>query len=247
MTSRQPLLPPALLLSALLLIATVSGCSRMAPAPKPAPAVAPPAAATAVVAAGSASPTGDESATAQAASAENAAYLQRRRKDPPVIGGCEERCETPERAVNHLFDAFTTRDREALRRSFEWSILVVDGKAHGERWAGMWAQVREHEARKADIDRWLSQWTIWLDQLADPADLARSRVSGLTLKPLPGRTDVVEMTFRHPRLKQPRGENIWRFELTRRGWEWLISRIDHEPGRNPPTPPPVGSPSPGRL
>ncbi len=231
----------------LTLAALLLACGREPSAPTsptPTPSVASPAAVSPVSAPEAVS--GSE-AIQQAATDENTAYLQRRRKDPPVIGGCEERCETPELAVGHLFDALGRRDHEALRRSFDWSILLVDGEAHGERWAGMWARVQEHEARSKGIEAWLKGWIGWLDQLADGESLVRARVNGVIIKPLPGRTDVVEMTFNHPRLKQPRGEPIWRFELTRRGWEWLISRIDHEPGRRKHRTPPAGSPSPGRL
>ena len=145
----------------LALAALLLACGRKADpsagTPKtPAVATTLPAAASPVASANAVSGTSDPHK--QAAKEENAAYLQRRRREPPVIGGCEERCETPDRAVGHLFDALTTRDLEALRRSFDWSILRVDGKAHGDRWAGMWARVQEHEARKADIERWLTGW-----------------------------------------------------------------------------------------
>lgn len=186
-------------------------------------------------------------ATATAAQHENAAYLMRRHRDPPVIGGCEEACETPQRAVSHLLDALVGPDREALRRSFDWSILVVDGEALGQRWGEMWGHMDQQAARKADIARWLQEWTAWLAQIEQPDGLARARVGGALIKPIAGRTDVVEMTFRHPKLKVARGEAIWRFEFTRRGWEWLISRIDHSPSRPRMGASPQGSPAPGRL
>lgn len=234
---------------ALALVVAVIGCGKRT-APKPAsPAPAAPAPAAAVDAPAPTSPTSADDKARAAAAAETEGYMARRKQRPAVIGGCEESCGTPEKAVALLFERLQAPDRlEALHGLFDWSLLVVDGEDRGGPWAEMWGSTVAQPAREAEIAAWLKEWSAFVDDVASPEDLVRSRVNGLWIKPFAGRTDVWEVTWRHPKLRTPRGEDVWRFDLTRRGWEWLISRVDHSPSKTPRRgPPPPGSAAPGRL
>ncbi len=180
---------------------------------------------------------------------EAAVYIERRKPRPAVIGGCEERCERPEGAVELLFEKLLDERRvQGLYASFDWSLLEVDGEDLGARWSGMWGRLDRREVRRKQIDQWLRNWSAWVGEVDDRDEIVRSRITGIELRALPDRSDVVEVSYRHPKLAKPRGEAIWRLHLTRRGYEWLVSRIDHSPGNNPTKRAlPAGSPSAGRL
>ena len=188
---------------------------------------------------------------ATAVAAELAAYNERRKPKRPVIGGCVEACETPDKAVGLLFDALGQKDAkvrvEALQPLFDWSILQVDGTDKGSRWAEMWGDHKQRGARLQEIDLWLQQWSSWVGRIDETDGLVKARMGGVKIKPLPGRTDVVEVAIRHPRLRDDKTESTWRLEWTRRGYEWLVSRIDHVPSKRLKTPSPQGSAAPGRL
>ena len=187
--------------------------------------------------------------TTTATQREAVAYLERRKPRPAVIGGCEERCEQPQAAVELLFEKLLEEHRVAgLYASFDWSLLEVDGEELGARWSAMWGRLAQREVRQQQIDQWLQQWSAWVDAIGDRDEIVRSRMTGIEFRALPGRSDVVEVSYRHPKLAKPRGEAIWRLYLTRRGYEWLVSRIDHSPGKHRAGRPlPAGSPSAGRL
>lgn len=172
---------------------------------------------------------------------------QRRKRRPTIIGGCDERCETPQLAANTFFDALQRPEPAAtVRQLIDWSLLELDGDKRGDRWSDMWADRRQHPKRAAEISAWLDGWLATL-RLAKQADLLRSRASGVQIKPLAGRTDVVEMRWRHPPLPKAGGEPEWRILWTRRGYEWLISRIDQAPSRRPLGTPPEGTSTRGHL
>ena len=171
----------------------------------------------------------------------------RRKRKPTVIGGCSERCQDPSKAMIHMLTALERGDHEELASYFDWSLLMVDHRQAGERWAEMWADPSQRPARRQDIAVWLRSWSSWRRNVVAPEGLMQSRLSGLDVKKIAGRSDVVACHFRPPLLKKPRGESTWRFEITRRGHEWLISRIDHHPGRGLKRPPPLGSTKAGLL
>lgn len=175
-------------------------------------------------------------------------YAQRRRPKPAVIGGCAEACDSPSKAIELFFDALQAADRDVrLRPLFDWSILRVDDEEKGNRWADMWGQPRKRAQRDKEIDAWLHHWSKWVDRIAESDSLVRAKMSGVELRPLPGRQDVIEVAFRHPKLKDDTTERQWRLYMTLRGYEWLISRIDHRPSEAKNTRPPRGSAQPGRL
>ena len=234
---------PSIGLAAILLL---SGCGKSKQAPqkpeKPGSSQLSPAKGTA---AASAAP---PSAASTEVQQELAAYERRRQPKKAVIGGCAEACESPAKLVGLLFDALAATDRvAALSPLFDWSLLRVDGVDKGSRWAEMWGDYRQREARLDEIDAWLKQWSGWVDRVEAGESLVKARMSGVTIKPIAGRTDVVEVAIRHPRLRDDKSEATWRLECTRRGYEWLVSRIDHRPSARTHDPPPSGSVAPGRL
>ena len=93
---------------------------------------------------------------------------------------------------------------------------------------------------------WLDGWIATLKQ-AKGDELLRSRASGVQIRVIPNRTDVVEMRWRHPPLPAQGGDREWRILWTLRGYEWLISRIDRLPSQRPLGTPPLGSVRRGRL
>jgi len=159
---------------------------------------------------------------------------ERRAPRPAVIGGCALACSTPEAAVSYFFTQLQHQDPvTALRPSFEWSLLVVDGDALGSRWADLWADPHQHAARDQQIDQWLLDWTAWLQRIDDPAGLGHARSTGIRLQHPNGVKDRVLVSFRHPHLHNDRTDPIWQMEWTLRGDEWLVSRIEHRPSGNP--------------
>jgi len=181
-----------------------------------------------------------------AAAKEAAQYSQRRKRKPTVIGGCDERCGTPQKAASALFDGLQSKTPgETLRHLFDWSLLDLDGDKRGDRWSDMWGDRRKHGERNEEIQTWLDGWIATLRQ-AKPEALLRSRASGVQIKSIPKRTDVVEMRWRHPTIPDG-GEREWRILWTLRGYEWLISRIDRQPSKRPLGTPPLGSVRKGHL
>ncbi len=233
---RRPRSPAGLGLLALALCLTACGDK-----PKPQPVAKPPASAKHKA---PAAPLAH--AATQAAAAEAAQYQRQRRKPlPAVIGGCAEACATPEAAAGALLTALGSPEpAQAARQLFDWSLLEVDGDAHGERWAELWGDVRKHDERNRAIATWLSGWLAQFKG-ASQAQLAASRARGVSFRKLPGRSDVMEMRWRPPVTK--RGEREWRVLWTLRGYEWLISRVDHEPGKRSLGDPPRGSRKRGHL
>lgn len=173
----------------------------------------------------------DAAAQASAAvAAELAAYDERRKPKRAVIGGCNESCETPNKAVGLLFDALAAQDRaDKLRTLFEWSLLRVDGADKGSGWAELWGNPRDRPRRDAEIDEWLAHWSSWVERIVEPQGLVSTRMSGVEVKRIVGRKDLVEVRIRHPKLSEDNTESTWRLQLTRRGYEWLISEVDHNP------------------
>lgn len=186
-----------------------------------------------------------EAVTSLTIAQELAANADRRRVKPAIIGGCDEACRTPAKAVGVLIDALSQAAPDArnaaLRMLFDWSVLAVDGVEHGEHWATMWGDPKQHPARDAEIDAWLAGWSRWVQRVQTPDALVQMRMTGVTIKPIGGRDDVVAVRLRHPPLRPPTardasaavddGEPIWRLEYTQRGYEWLIARIEHRPGK----------------
>jgi len=173
---------------------------------------------------------------------------ERRNRKPAIIGGCAESCATPAKLVGLLFEGFTARDRvDKLRGLFDWSMLEVDGDKKGDRWALMWADLRQRSKRDDEIHAWLKGWASWVDRIEDKHALVAARMNGIGLQPLPGRNDVVAIVFKHPRLRDDATEQSWRLLATRRGYEWLISRIDHAPSKRPLRNVPRGSESANRI
>jgi hypothetical protein len=186
--------------------------------------------------------------SASAVAAELASYDERRKRKAAVIGGCNEACETPNKAVGLLFDALAAQDRaDKLRQLFDWSILHVDGVDKGSAWAEMWGEPKQRPRRDAEIDEWVAHWSSWVERMDDPTALLQTRMSGVKVRPIKGRDEVVEVRIRHPKLREDQSEPTWRFELTRRGYEWLISRVDHRPSAAKARARPAGSPKRGRL
>jgi len=178
-------------------------------------------------------------------------HSDRRRIKPAVIGGCRQACDTPAETVGLLADGLANKDIKgrvgAIRALFDWSLLFVDGVDLGARWAEMWGDYRRRGARDAAIDAWLTGWAAWADRVDEPDGLVRMKMGGIALKKVPGRSDTVVVRLRHPKMKGDAGEPVWRLELTLRGYEWLISRIEHRPGAAVNRPAPRGSSAPGRL
>ncbi|MCO4759907.1 MAG: hypothetical protein KC502_00255 [Myxococcales bacterium] len=228
----------------LVALVSVAGCTKPTPATSPVKA-------SPVKAAGKPARTAATSPAAvtgkEAAKKEAAVYRQRRKPKPTVVGGCEESCGTPQKAAAALFDGLSgAKPRAVIKRLIDWSLLDEDGNQRGERWSDLWVEPKQHPIREREISIWLGGW---IAQFADvsAADLLRSRSSGVQLKAIAGRTDVVEMRWRHPPLNKGGGEPEWRILWTLRGYEWLISRIDTAPSKRPLGTPPLGSVRRGHL
>lgn len=233
----RPVPAPVLFALCVLLLC---GCGRAATDAGEATAVtaaAPAAAAPAPVATPAPAPEAATATTTAEAAAEIASYAARRKRVRPVIGGCEESCERPERTLNALIAALgkaTEEERlEALGILFDWSQLVADGKVLGEHWAELWGDVREHARRDAEIRAWLQGWSAWSQRLAPGASLATMRGAQTRIEPVPGHGDLMVVRLRHPALRDDTTEPEWRLVLTRRGWEWLVTEIDHQPSKRP--------------
>ena len=175
--------------------------------------------------------------TSAEAAAEIAGYASRRKRVRPVIGGCEESCERPERTLNALIAGLCHADAnerfEALVMLFDWSQLVADGQVLGDGWAELWDDVRNHPRRDAEIRAWLLAWSGWSQRLAPGANLSSMRGAQTRLEAVPGHADLMLVHLRHPALVDDTTEPEWRVLLTRRGWEWLVAEIDHSPSKRP--------------
>lgn len=230
----------------LVVAAALGGCGKApsAPAAASAPVAATPpvAAAPATAAEGtgaSAAPklAAPATTTDNAAAAEVASYAARRKRVRPVIGGCEESCETPERMLNALISGLSLQGEderlEALSVLFDWSQLVADGQVLGEPWAEMWDDVRNHPRRDAEIRAWLKSWSSWAQRLAPGARLDAMRGAQTRVEAVLGHADLMVVRLRHPALRDDTTEPEWRLLLARRGWEWLVAEIDHQPSKRP--------------
>jgi hypothetical protein len=207
------------------------------------------AAPTPVAAAGAATVADDSVA---AAAKEAAAYSQRRLRQPPVIGGCDERCETPEQMMGTLFEALGrpagVARREALSVLFDFSQLREDGDEHGMRWAEMWAKPPQHATRRAEIDAWLDRFGAVVERLEGDNALMKWRARGARFVKIPGRTDLIEISLDAPPTAADRARGRWRLIAVLRGWEWLITSIERAPADGPPvTRGLAGSAQRGRL
>lgn len=210
--------------------------SAVAAAPTSATAAAPPSnapgAAPAIEAAAAAA-----APSAEAAAAEIAGYAARRKRVRPVIGGCEESCERPERTLNALIAGLSHADSEqrfeALVVLFDWSQLVADGQVLGDGWAELWDDVRNHPRRDAEIRAWLLSWSAWSQRLAPSASLESMRGAQTQFEAVPGHAELMVVRLRHPALRDDTTEPEWRMVLARRGWEWLVAEVDHSPSKRP--------------
>ena len=160
---------------------------------------------------------------------------ERRRQRPVIIGGCDAACATPEAAVQAVFAALRAPDRVAcLKPLVEWSLLVVEGKPLGIRWADQWADPARHPEREASIDAWLRAWPGWIALAETPPDYAKA-VADMRIERVADGADEAparfEITFPYPQLRDGYAEPKWRLGWTRRGYEWLLSSIDPAPGR----------------
>lgn len=186
-------------------------------------------------------------AATQAQNDETKAYYERRKIKPAVIGGCDEGCRQPAAAVNSLLDSLRPgKGRDKARQLFDWSLLTVNGRRLGDRWAGLWAFRHKRDQRNAEIDLWLKRWLSQFDAVK-PDEVDAMRARGVKLTPLPKRTDVLVMRWRVPESLSTIGERQWRVLWTLRGYEWLITRIDTTPSTTPLGEPPRGSAKPGHL
>ena len=159
---------------------------------------------------------------------------ERRKPRPAIIGGCAESCASPELAVSFFMTQLQHQERlSALRPLFEWSLLEVDGEALGPRWANLWSDPLQHAERDHQIDQWLLTWSAWIDRVDDPTGFGRARATGIRLQRPQGVSDRVVVTFRHPHMRNDTSDPSWRIEWTLRGYEWLVSRIDHRPASAP--------------
>lgn len=209
------------------------GCGARSPATTPeaaathvAPAAAP--AAPAAEAPPAVEPTA-------AAKDEAARYSQRRVRKRAVIGGCEESCETPEKAMVALLSALEQpageARREALHALFDWSQVFEDGQSRGDRWADLWGDPAKQPERMREIEAFLDRFAAVVDGDQGAAVLARWKGGGVETRAVAERADLFEVALRMP--AGVPGEPRWRLTLARRGWEWLVVEVEHEPGRRP--------------
>lgn len=235
-------LPTASLLVTALCLA---GCKGPASAPKP-DAKPPNAQRQRPVAAAEPAAERDKGPTVED---ELSGYRERRKQRPAIIGGCRERCETPEAAIANFLDRLQRGDdaARALHECFEWSLLVVDGQPRGARWAEMWARPTAHATRREEIAAWLDDWS----RFATTAPKAALASAAATARLLPDESPADERVFSWrpppgPDGEAPRGESTWRMTLHKRGHEWLISEIQHAPSRPPQRAPAEVSPDASR-
>ncbi len=181
--------------------------------------------------------TGAANAGQAAAAAEAAQYSQRRIRKRPVIGGCEESCETPERMMAAFFDALAlpkgAQRRDALAVLFDWSQLRVDGDRRGERWAEQWADPAGQALRQRDIDAWLDDLGAVREQLVGDKALMQWRARGVTFTAVANRPELFDVHLRAAPVAGAAQGAMWRFVAVRRGWEWLITVVDHKASEGP--------------
>ena len=155
----------------------------------------------------------------------------RRHRPRAIIGGCKERCADPEQTAALLFERLGKGDpAKLLHPLFEWSLLVVDGERLGEGWANLWADPSRHGERQQQIDAWLRSWAAWTERVVEKDGLARLRAGGVEIVTVTaGEEPTARFGLRHPRLRDDTTAPVWRIELSLRGYEWLVSRIEHRP------------------
>ncbi|MBI5610740.1 MAG: hypothetical protein HY902_17820 [Deltaproteobacteria bacterium] len=148
--------------------------------------------------------------------------------EPLQLGGCGRACESPESAVSFLLTQLTSPDAATLLRPLiDWSLLVVDDRDLGTHWAMQWADPAQRAAREAEITAFLAEWTRWPGRSLQADGWGRMRGSGIQLRLQDEQTAVVRL--RHPPLRDDATEPVWQLQWHKRGAEWLLSGIDHQP------------------
>ncbi len=144
------------------------------------------------------------------------------------LGGCGRACESPESAVSFLLTQLSSPDAAVqLRPLVDWSLLVVDGRDLGTHWAMQWADPAQRSARDAEIAAFLTEWTRWPSRSVQADGWGRMRSNGIQLRLQDEQTAVVQL--RHPQLRDDTTEPTWQLQWHKRGSEWLLSGIDHQP------------------
>lgn len=152
----------------------------------------------------------------------------------PTIGGCGRACSTAEAAVSYFLTQLQHQDRiTALRPLVDWSRLEVDHERLGERWSAMAREPHQHAARDRAIDAWLTDWSGWVDRVADPQQgWTAMRSSGIRLRTAGERDAVVHLQLPPLRAKgapqQPPLAPRWKLVWHLHGSEWLLASIDHD-------------------
>jgi hypothetical protein len=134
----------------------------------------------------------------------------------PAIGGCNDDCADARTAVTRFLDATARADgTQAAARFLDSTRLVLDGRALGERWAGLWRDLKS-ATRRDEMDevlRDLAQWTTGLS----PAQVR----DALTAGPKSVRNWSTEAEFEF----QPPGAPPWTLVFAPRGVEWLLIEV----------------------
>jgi hypothetical protein len=210
--SASRLLLPLVLLG---LLACTAQPSSVAPAPVP--AAAPPA---------PPSDNGQGSAIAKQDEA-RAKLAQHRQKKPTVVGGCGDQCQDPASAFRSFARRLLLPPEQAanlppLAAFVDSSEMVYDGRRLGAQWVQLW-KAGLVEQRAAEVQAFADELArrtgsatdpqMFLGKLDRPLDIQRlSSVDVTIVYAMPGTGALEE------------GEP-WRFQLGKRGLEWLIRGV----------------------
>ena len=153
--------------------------------------------------------------------------LPKRVRRPILVGGCMEECDRPKVAVrNFLIHVLQDkRDEERIRSFIDTSLLVHNGKAHGEEWANLFLDDRLVE-RTESIEQWLAEWLKWGDLVVDPLD---RRYDDAAVHVHFQDQNQYTFDYHRPDLRDHPMKSlarVWRFTLKKRGLEWLVMSID---------------------
>ena len=145
-----------------------------------------------------------------------------------LVGGCLNDCEEPPRAIRGFLGAALKGDEAAVRRYLNTAALRHNGRALGDRWAGLFV-ARKLGERRNEIDNWLKEWLGFADRIVDPDDRKLIGDAIVVVEENQQRTIV---RYHHPALAEDPDwpeRPVWRIVLKPRGLEWLVSEIDDRP------------------
>jgi hypothetical protein len=141
-----------------------------------------------------------------------------------LVGGCREDCGDPKSAFYNYIRAIAKKDAgKSAIPYLESSLMVHDGARRGDEWVALWRDMRLAERRES-VERFAAETSKWVERVESPDALEQALASGVTFEEK-GEGEALVL-FRHPPLPGDDSAPTWRYRMTKRGWEWLVSEID---------------------